>query len=283
MNGMIWFILSGMISVCNDVLTKLLGAILSGSNILFFRLLISLITIIPFWLYNMTFSLKIVFLNLLRSILLFIGMLQWAYGTIALPLSITTTIGFTTPISSTILASLLLKEYFSRKHMIANIIGFIGVIFMTLNDDLSINYINLHSILYLMSATICFVLLDILNKKMLLQHESIISMMFYSSFFTLIISSIFTIDPINITNIQTYSIILLFMLGIGANLILFCLLKAFELSSISRLQPLKYLELVTAMILSIIIFNEYITIMNIIGAFIIIATAMYSASQTKQF
>lgn len=282
MNGMIWFICSGIISVCNDMLTKLLGTILNGSNILFFRLLISFITIIPFWLYNITFNFKIIFLNLLRAILLFIGMLQWSYGAITLPLSITTTIGFTTPISSTILASILLKESFSKKYMVANIIGFIGVIFMTLNDDLSINHINLYSILYLMSATICFVLLDILNKKMLLQNESIISMMFYSSFFTLIISSIFTIDSISIEKIHFNSILLLIMLGIGANLILFCLLKAFSYSPIFKLQPLKYLELVTAMILSIIIFNEYMNIMNIIGTCIIIPTALYSALQKTQ-
>lgn len=283
-NGIIWFCLSGLISVLNDVIAKLLGLEnFSSTQILFLRLLFSVILLMPFCIKHIGCNLQILLLNIVRAILLYAGMLPWISGAISLPLAITTTISFITPLTSTILSHFLLREYVNFKCIIANIAGFIGIIIMSCDKGFHINTEHLSSIMMLLLSTVCFGLLDILNKKMLIQKDSILSMMFYSAIFTLFISYIF-MENINIVSYTTtWNILgLLILLGMGANLILFCLLKAFQVSKVSTLQPLRYIDFITSSLVSWIFFHEHITINIILGACIIIPAALFVVLSKEQ-
>jgi len=69
---------------------------------------------------------------------------------------------------------------------------------------------------------------------------------------------------------QAIELFWLLCLGAGANLILFCLLKAFSATDISALQPYRYVEIFFATGFGFILFGEIPTILILVGAAIIV-------------
>ncbi|WP_240627089.1 EamA family transporter [Candidatus Aquarickettsia rohweri] len=103
--------------------------------------------------------------------------------------------------------------------------------------------------------------------------EKMLCMLFYSSLFTTII---LFIPLLNGFKVPTSKDIFYFtILGIGSNLILFCILKAFDTVKASVLAPLRYIELIFSIILGYFIFNDIPSYNMLIGASIIIPTSLY--------
>jgi S-adenosylmethionine uptake transporter len=67
------------------------------------------------------------------------------------------------------------------------------------------------------------------------------------------------------------------LLGGGANLILFCLLKAFDAVEISSLQPFRYVELLFAGFFGWTFFGEMPSVHTLLGAGLIIPATLYIA------
>jgi S-adenosylmethionine uptake transporter len=67
---------------------------------------------------------------------------------------------------------------------------------------------------------------------------------------------------------------LLFILGAGSNLILYCLLKSFSYIEVSIVAPYRYLELLFSITLGYIFFKEQFNTTNWIGAGIIVLSTL---------
>ena len=67
-------------------------------------------------------------------------------------------------------------------------------------------------------------------------------------------------------------------LGVGANLLLFFLLKGLALADASFLAPVRYLELIFSFLLGWMIFNESMDYSTLIGALILIPSSLYLLS-----
>ena len=130
--------------------------------------------------------------------------------------------------------------------------------------------------MFLISA-ILFALLDIINKRFAVQ-ESMISMLFYSSLFVLILSII----PVfyNWITPTFNDLFYLFLLGISSNLILYCLLKSFKLIEVSSVAPYRYIELIFSAGLGYIIFDEIPDLSTIVGSAIIIMATVILVYET---
>ena len=74
----------------------------------------------------------------------------------------------------------------------------------------------------------------------------------------------------------------LMVLGVGSNLILFCLLKAFYLVKVSSVAPFRYLELLISIALGYLVFSELPPIHTYIGALIIIPSSLYIVLQGQK-
>jgi len=100
-----------------------------------------------------------------------------------------------------------------------------------------------------------------------------LSMLFYSS----IVAFIFTAYPaIQVWKVPSlFECIILLLLGIGGNLILYFLLRAFALSSASSLVPFRYLELFISMLVSYFFFHELPTISGYLGAAVVIPCTLW--------
>ncbi|MSO13306.1 DMT family transporter [Rickettsiales endosymbiont of Trichoplax sp. H2] len=271
--GIFWFILSLLLDNINDVIMKYVGNNISSYEIIFFRYLFSVIVLLPFILRKKYSSSTIMRIHFIRGFLLFVGIILWCVGLKVVKLTVATSINFIMPIFILILARIFLKESFNRIKLIATMLGFIGTI-IVINPN-STDF-NLTSLVFLISA-ILFALLDIINKRFAVQ-ESMISMLFYSSLFVLILSIIHVFY--NWITPTFNDLFYLFLLGITSNLILYCLLKSFKLIEVSSVAPYRYIELIFSAVLGYIIFDEIPDLTTIIGSAIIIMATVILVYET---
>lgn len=271
LQGIFWMLMVSIVSCLNDVNAKYVGGRLSGSEVAFFRFFFSTLVLLPFMLARgkKSFVTQYPSVHFIRALLLVFAITAWSYGVSALPLTLGTTISFTTPFFVLPLAKIFLQERITKQRWIATIAGFIGILVSINPASISFNPMALT----LVASTLLFASLDVINKKLLTEEESLIGMLFYSGLGTAILG----IGPAILTW-QTPTIqelCFLSLLGLGASLILFCVLKAFSATEISALQSFRYTELILSVIFGLIIFQEWPSINILFGAAIIIFATFY--------
>ncbi len=285
LRGILWFLMSLLVSNINDVISKYLGSNLHPIQITFMRFLFGTLILIPFMAYSgrQSFTTSRPLLHFLRGVFLFGGIALWNYGLTIAPITVVTLISFTIPLFVLILAKLFLKENVGYARSVATLVGFIGVtivLFLQPSSSTSNIFRGLNSqALILLISALLFASLDIINKKYVIK-ETMLSMLFYSALVTTLLgafpASKVWVDP---TPIQ-YG--LLFALGCGANLILYFLLKAFALVDASGVAPFRYFELVVSALTGFLFFTEIPTFATIIGSAIIIPSTLYIAQYERQ-
>lgn len=121
-------------------------------------------------------------------------------------------------------------------------------------------------------ASILFATIDILNKKYVIK-EPMLCMLFYST----LTSAILTLLPASYIWITPtfHELVLLFVLGIGGNLILYFLLKSLKLINASLLAPFRYIELLISIAVGYIIFNELPSMNSYLSVALIIPCSLF--------
>ena len=269
--GVIWVIFVAVISAMNDALVKAVGTRLSAVEVAFFRFFFSMVTLIPFlWAQGRgSFVTKHWKIHGARSILLLLAIAPWCYGVIRLPLTLVTTLSFTTPFFVLVFASLFLKERVGIHRACATLCGFIGII---VSAQPTASGFNLTVLALLLSACM-FASLDILNKKLMIKSEGILQMLFFSALGTTVLSAPFALVDFQMPT--PTELFFLFLLGAGANLILICLLKAFSGTELSALQPFRYIELFISGLFGWVFFQEIPTAATLWGAAFIVPATFY--------
>lgn len=275
--GISWFSFSLFSSTVNDIISKYIGLRLESFEVAFFRFAFSTLTLVPFILYYGKDTLKTSrpLVHILRGTLLFFGMTSWTYGLTIAPVTTATVVSFSIPLFVLVLATFFLNENIIWQRWVVTTIGFIGLV-VTLKPHAS--DFN-PKVLIFVAAAISFAVLDIINKKFVIQ-ESMISMLFYSAIITALLSA-----PPSFYYWQTptmHELLLLFLLGISANLILFFLLKAFALVDATATAPYRYLELFISATAAYIIFNEIPETSTLYGALIIIPSTLFIIYSEKK-
>ncbi len=268
--GVFWFIASLFISSLNDVLTKYLGSSINPYEVVFFRYLFGTLTLLPFMMYygKRTFVTSRPMVHVLRGCLLFGGIALWCHALNVVTVTAATVINFTIPLFVLIFARIFLGENVTLTRWVATIIGLIGIIVVInpISDDFNVMSASL------VFGSIMFAGLDVINKKYVIK-ESMFSMLFYSNIVTLALSSVPAFY--NWSFPSTQDLLLLLVLGGGANLILYFLLKSFALIDASAVAPYRYVELLISASLAYFIFNEVPTAHTLIGAVIIIPSTLF--------
>ena len=278
--GVFWFIFSLFVSSSNDVITKYLSGNMSVYQVVFLRFMFGTIVLLPFMFAKAgSFKTKVLGVQLIRGALLFGGMLLWCKGLTLVKVSTATVINFTIPVFVLILAAVFLKEKFNIVRFLATMFSLVGI---TIVLSPSSSEFNILSLLLVLSA-LMFASLDVINKKFI-SNEGMLVMLFYSSFFTMLLST----APAFVTWVTPSSmdLLLFLILGIGANLILYCLLKSFEIVEASFVAPYRYLEFIFSIILGYVFFSEIPDHTTIYGAIVIIIGTLiivYESFFTKVF
>jgi S-adenosylmethionine uptake transporter len=280
LQGAFWAMMICFVSVGNDVLMRFLGERLHVAEIIFFRFLFSMITVVPLMMSRglTLFKTDYPHLHIFRAFLGVGAFAACCYAVNVMPLSENTTIMFSQPLFFLPLAVLFLKEKVDAPRWIATLFGFAGLVLIIQPGSETFNLITLVP----MAAAFQFALLDILAKKMVVT-ENTYSMLFYFAFGTtigaLIPAIIFWQTP------TLWEVGLLILLGIGANLIQVCLIRAFSATDASALMPFRYVELLFSALFGFLLFGEVPMTLILEGAAVIIAATFflsYYESKKKQ-
>tara|TARA_B100001248_G_scaffold132039_2_gene99211 strand:- start:14943 stop:15893 length:951 start_codon:yes stop_codon:yes gene_type:complete len=268
--GIAWFVLSLVIGISNDALTKHLGQELHSVQITFLRFLFGTLSLLPFMLYygKDAFYTSRLGMHVFRGGLLFGGIALFCYGLVIAPMTVVTTLNFTIPLFTLVLAMFFLSERVGAARWIATIVGFVGVIVVL--EPTHVDF-NPQTMLLLLSAAM-FATLDVFNKKFVVK-ESMLAMLFYTALFTTLIGLVPAIAVWKTPSLLELGIF--FCLGCGANLLLYCLLKAFSNTDASALAPFRYVELMLAAATGFFVFGEIPKVATLLGAAIIIPSTLF--------
>lgn len=275
--GVSWFIASLFSSVVNDIISKYVGSSLPSFEVAFFRFLFSTITLVPFIFYygKQTLKTSNTYIHIIRGTLLFFGMTGWTYGLTVAQVTTGTVVSLSIPLFVLVFALFFLNENIIWQRWVVTIVGFVGIA-ITLNPSAA--DFNPEVLIFVISA-IAFAMLDIINKKFVVQ-ESMISMLFYSAIVTALLSAGPSILYWQQPTIS--ELVLLFILGCSANLILYFILKAFSLIDATAVAPYRYLELVIATIAAYGVFGELPTKSAVYGALIVVPATLFIIYSEKK-
>lgn len=275
--GVIWFVLSLVISVSNDVITKYIGIRLHSVEVAFLRFLFSTLTLIPFIIYHGKESIKseLPLVHLARGTLLFLGISAWTYGLSVAQVTTATVVSFSIPLFVLILAIFFLQEKITWQKWLATAVGFVGIL---VTIDINNSNFQISNLIFIVAA-VMFATIDILNKKFVLK-ETMLGMLFYSAIVTTLLALPGALYYWQQPSLE--ELVLFFILGAGANLILYCLLKAFALADATSLSPFRYLELIISSIFAYVIFEELPHNNTFIGAVIIIPATLFVLYSEKR-
>lgn len=139
--GILYMLLGALISALNGAIAKILTEDLTALELVFFRNLIG-VAIILYALRHTPPTLSGGKLHLLitRGVFGFTAMILFFYTITVIPLGEAITLNKTSPLFGTVLAFYLLKEHLHKTTLLALLIGFLGIIFITKPVGMSISY-----------------------------------------------------------------------------------------------------------------------------------------------
>ena len=277
--GVFWGILIYLTSALNDVLSKFLGDRLHFVEISFFRFLFSTIVVLIPVLKSKGVLLKSDMhkMHIARGVLGAIALGLCCLSVNVMPLAENTTILFSEALFMLPLTYLFLKEKLSVNVIISTLIGFLGLIVMFRPSSENLNLLAVIPTV----AAFLFAVMNIMIKKMIDKKENNFTMLFYFGLYTTIISGI--VVPYYWITPNAYELLLILLLGIGANLIQLFLFLAYRATTASNISPIRYTELPFAVLFGLVFFSQVPDIVALLGAgLIIIGTLISSGSKENE-
>ena len=257
-------------AACMASSVKFLSNDLNPFTITFFRCFVGLIIVFPFVAQNKFKALKSknIKLQFFRSFINVISTITWFSAIGIMHLEKATALGFTTPLFTTILAFIILKEVIKKHRIIALLIGFLGVLIIIRPGYLPLDF----GTMLILTASLSFSIVLIMVKK-LSDVDSSLTIIFYHLLFMTPLTFVITIffwEGIN------FSQLFIFILMASAGLIShWCLAQAFKLSDTTFIMPLQFTKLIWASIIGFYIFSELPDIWTWSGGIIIFASVIY--------
>jgi len=249
---------------------KYLSNDLNTFTICFFRCLIGLIIVLPFIIKNKFKAIKSknIKLQFYRSFINVISMITWFSAIGIMHLEKATALGFTTPLFTTILAVIILREVIRAHRITALFIGFLGVLIIIRPGYLPIEF----GTLLMLIASFSFSIVLIMVKK-LSDIDSSLTIIFYHLLFmtplTFIIA-IFFWEGINFS--QFFIFVLMGSAGLISH---WCLAQAFKLSDTTFIMPFQFTKLIWASFIGYVIFAESPDKWTWFGGIVIFASVIY--------
>ncbi|MBM4222179.1 MAG: DMT family transporter [Gammaproteobacteria bacterium] len=274
----LWFLGSLLISTTNDVIVKHIGLRLSGIEVSFFRFFFAAVILLVTCYKPLQATARVHHrTHILRSLFLGAGMSIW---TMALPhvhLVQATMINLTIPLMNLVLARSLLGESISTRQYIATFLGFAGVL-LTLHGNVWAHG-SLHMAeLSLLVGAWFFAYVDLLNK-ISGGEEAFVSTLFWTAVYTSIFCAIGTFYAFTMPSL--YELSLLAALGCNANALFYCLLRALSILKLSDLAPMKYVEVLLALMGGWIFFSEQPSLHTCLGGVLIMIAAIQAVRNEK--
>jgi S-adenosylmethionine uptake transporter len=271
--GISWYLAHFVVGIGNDGIMKYLGeSSIPAFQIVFLRFLMAAVVLLPIMLVKgkEAFQSARFWMHGVRGLLLALGIGLWCRGLAMMPFASCVVINNTMPFFKMIFATIFLGEKVGKERWLASIGGFIGCLIVFNPTAATFQ----PSSLVLILSACCFAMLDIFNKKYAVS-ESVVSMLFYGSVSTALIASVRAIPswvPVTASQFVFFA-----LLGVGANLLLFCLLRSFRYVDASATCPYRYTEFVLSAVVGFLLFRERPMPSTLLGSAIILPSVIYCA------
>ncbi len=238
--------------------------------ICFYRCLMGLLFITPWVIKNNFKALRSnnLKLQISRSVINVFSMICWFSAIGLMHFEKAAALGFSTPLFTTILAIILLKEKIRFHRTAALIIGFIGII-VIIRPGLVPFEIGA-GLLLLSAFTFSFVLIIVKKLSSIDESQTII---FYHLLFStpiFFILSLFYWQDINLNQLLIFA-----FMGATGLLSHWCLAQAFKLSDTTFVMPLQFTKLIWASLIGLFIFSEQPDLWTWFGAIVIFISVVY--------
>ena len=198
-----------------------------------------------------------------------VAMLCFFYGISSTPLAQLTTLGFTVPIFTTILAVVFMKEKIRLRRTSALIIGFIGTL-IVMRPDISI---ELGAVLIIFSSFLWSVCLIYIKK--LTETDSAITISLYFGIGMIPATFVMAFPVFEMIDLRQF--IILIFIAITGTLAQTIMNFAFEKGELALLLPFDFLRLIWSVLIGYALFAEEPEITLWIGGFLIIGSTSYIA------
>ena len=240
--------------------------------ICFYRCLMGLILILPFIIKNNFYALKSknIKLQFSRVIINIFSMIFWFSAIGIMQFEKAAALGFTTPLFTTILAIIILKEKIRFHRTAALLIGFLGILVIVRPGYVPL---ELGAVFILASAfSFSFVLIIIKKLSAIDSSQTIIFYHLLLSTPVFFILSLFYWETVNLNQLLIFT-----LMGASGLLSHWCLAQAFKLSDTTFVMPLQFTKLIWASLIGFFIFTERPDMWTWFGGVIIFISVVYIA------
>jgi len=260
-------------SIASFTLIAIAGRALHGTHdvfeIMFFRSIIGVVVLL---------ALALIFgkrheilardlpLHGLRAVVHYAGQGLWLWALMLIPLAQLFALEFTTPLWVMALSPLFLGESLTRRKLLAGALGFAGVLAVARPDMTQID----PGILAGLASAVCFAF-NIIFTKRLTRLGSILNILFWLTFFQLLIGLVVTLHDGQIALPTAASLPWLAIVGLGALSAHYSLTKALSLAPASFVMPVDFLRLPLIALVGVALYDEALTIGLAFGALLILA------------
>jgi drug/metabolite transporter (DMT)-like permease len=272
LRGMLWKTAGTFSFSLQQVLVRHISFGLHPFEIAFFRNLFGLLFIVPWFLHD-GFELlrtKFIWLHVLRANLELMGMLAFFYALSMTPLAQIAALGFATPIFTTILAVVFLKETVGLRRWAAILFGFAGTL-VTLR--LGTGPLSTGALVMLLSTV--FLAFALLLVKVLSRTDSSVTIISYSNILMLPMSLVAALLFWQWLDWQ--ELMWLVILGLVSTAASFLDTQGLRLAETHVVMPLEFFKLIWAALLGYVLFSEGLDAYTWVGGTMIFASAGYIA------
>ncbi len=263
-----------------DTIIKLIGDLYKDTVIFSIASFSALIPVLIYLLYRKSFSeikTKNYRLHLVRGVLMTLTYYFVVKGIILLPLSIAYPIILSAPVLLSIMGIVILKESIYLSKIISLILAMIAV-FMVSGFSLNAGFNSL-GVIFLVLGVISLACLDF-TVRVYGKSERTMALTFYSMATAGIIFTIFSIN--HYKDIAMNDFLIMISAGLIDGVAMMILIYSLRRIEASFFSITHYSQIIFGIVISIVVFNHYPSIIEILGAILVIISGYLIYSKLKK-
>ena len=280
LRGMVWMLMWSVAFTCAMSIIKFIGHDVPVAMKVFMRVFFGFCFIVPSLLNAGVTKLKtdIFSAHAVRAVIIMCSTFCTYYAYTHLPLALATSIGFTGPLMTTVLAIIILKERVDLARWIALIMGYIGVVIVIQPQSIGLS-VNTDTAIGVALMANLFASIGFITLKKLTRTQSAVQILIYANVIAVLTTSIIAVFHWQTPTL--YQLWLLIALGALGATTQICSIKAYRYAQPSFLAPFEYSRLVLSIPIGFYMFDEYPNTLSLLGSAIIIAATLYITLSEK--
>jgi drug/metabolite transporter (DMT)-like permease len=286
--GLLFMLLSVLISPLIDIFSKLATTTISSTEVAAFRFVIQSLTMLPFIFLRgakIQVSLKQSWYHAIRGAMVTISMISFVTTLKVMAVADAIAIFFVEPIILTILSSIFLKETIGWRRYSACAVGFLGAMLIIQPSFEQVGYIALLPVV----SAFCIAVFALMTR-VLSHREDPWAMQFQTGLWGIFFCAVILFfgygsgsDIIDTTMPDLPAFGYLLGTGIAAAITGILAAYAYRAAPASTLAPLQYLEIVSATVFAWLVFADFPDALKWVGILIVIASGLYIIWRERRF